>query len=792
VSRILRRLLDPAYLYALDPGPLGQWRMLYVLWAAALVVGAGGAIWLRRRARGAARRRALLVTIGTCAAGAATLGLRLLTPWGAGLPDYARFLLLDAWTARVWPISATLIAAGSAGIAWLAGRRLPQWAQRHVDALSGALSADDAPLAWGASVAALAIHLVGLACLWRAAELSPWWAVPSLVALQLLPLLNRPRRVRPETLAPLLPAYCGAVAAIALDAWLEIDVTAYQAFLLPDPWSPWFDVPALVLAGVGYALWIQIGLIAKPWRKRARRSVLPLVIGAAVVIWLGATVAVHRTHGVTASDPYCYVQMAIDMAEQGTALHDFPLAGLARELGLPTWPTVHIGYQPPYVANRSPSMWPLGWSFLLVPIYWIGGLQAIYLAAPLMALLALIATWFTVGEALRTEGRARWAIAALTCALLATSPEGTERMLVPMADAAAQLFTTLTLWALLRSRRARPGVHGLLAGLSFGMAYLIRHPQLPLGVAALAAAWHTPWSDRRRAWRHRAALLGAFGVAAFAVALPDLWYHRTVFGGWLHSESTEWFLISGRNIARSAFSVLQQGLLRREELGFVALLVGVGVWVLWKRQRAASIVLGAGSGAVLAFHLLYEALRPRDLIAIFPVLYLCAAYGLVTAWRWARRQRSLVGALCMICCAVLLGARSWRGVSAPWRDDVVTFGHINASQRRALDALRQITPAEAVVGSMLNGGAIELYAGREAVHPAPWTDEELHTWIDALLARGLPFYVLDDGEEMVAVLARLQAGYEVRAVQMLDLPYFALGGGNLPRPAWLYRIEQRR
>ena len=39
--------------------------------------------------------------------------------------------------------------------------------------------------------------------------------------------------MRPETLAPLLPAYCGAAAAIALKRWLQIDVTAYQAFLLP-------------------------------------------------------------------------------------------------------------------------------------------------------------------------------------------------------------------------------------------------------------------------------------------------------------------------------------------------------------------------------------------------------------------------------------------------------------------------------------------------------------------------------------------------------------------------------
>ena len=92
---------------------------------------------------------------------------------------------------------------------------------------------------------------------------------------------------------------------------------------------------------------------------------------------------------------------------------------------------------------------------------------------------------------------------------------------------------------------------------------------------------------------------------------------------------------------------------------------------------------------------------------------------------------------------------------------------------------------------MLNGGAIELYAGRQAVHPAPWTDQELWTWVDGLRDEGRPFYIVDDGEEMAVVLARLQARYEVNEIATLDLAYFALGGGNLPRQVVLYRIGSR-
>ena len=155
-------------------------------------------------------------------------------------------------------------------------------------------------------------------------------------------------------------------------------------------------------------------------------------------------------------------------------------------------------------------------------------------------------------------------------------------------------------------------------------------------------------------------------------------------------------------------------------------------------------------------------------------------------------RRTLATAVCLLCCTMLLSVRSIRSLSMPWREDVITFGHVSAHQRQALETLRDVTSERAVIGSMLNGGAIELHAGRQAVHPAPWTQKELYVWVDALLAQERPFYVLDDGQEMPAVVAYLRDRYAVRPVRVLDLPYFALGGGNLPRLAVLYRVEQAR
>ncbi len=804
VMSLLRRLLDPAYLYAIDPGPLGPWKWFYLVWGMALAAGTVGAWWRGRRARlepgvpvqtpGVPRGRALRrVAAWAFAFGLGTLLLRIVAPRISFVPQYARYLILDVWTARVWPLSATVLGLLALGGADLAPRRWPHLVARQVKALTGGLSPDDPPLPAWVQAVLVSVHLGGLGCLWILGGHAAWWAIPSLLVLSLLPLAVRPRRPRLETLAPLLPAYLGAVVSLLLQRRLGIEISEYQGTTFPDPWSPWFNVPALAIAGAGYGLWIQLRLLASRWRAVVRDRVLPATVGLLLVAWFTGTVLVHRTHGVTASDPYSYTQMAIDLAETGSPLHAFPLAGIARSLGLPTWPAVHVGYHPPTSDVRSPTMWPIGWPLLMVPFYVLGGLTALYFAAPLLQALSLVVTWLVANEALRGEVRAeRWAVATGTCLLVATSPEGAERMLVPMADAAAQLFTMLTLWLLLRAlsaRRARPAWYGLWAGISFGMAYLIRHPQLPLGAAAVAAAWFVPVGERRVAWRQRAALLFPFLGAALLVALPDLIYHRVVFGGWLHTESSEWFLISARNVGSSLAGVLEQGVLRREELGYLVPFLGVGVWRLWHRQHAPLVILGSGAISVFAFHLAYEALRPRDLIAILPVAYLCAAAGILATWRWARRRQTLLAALCVLCSVVLLGVRSWYTLAMPWRDDVVTFGQVSAGQRAALERLQSLTPEDAVIGSMLNGGAIELHARRGAVHPAPWSKDELYVWVDALLAEGRPFYVLDDGEEMAPVLRNLGERYRLRSVTTLELPYFALGGGNLPRPATLYSVE---
>ena len=75
---------------------------------------------------------------------------------------------------------------------------------------------------------------------------------------------------------------------------------------------------------------------------------------------------------------------------------------------------------------------------LLAAGYRLLGETGLYVTTPIVALLALAATWALVQEVLRDEPRSvRYLTGALTVALLATSPEYVDRLLVPMADAGA-------------------------------------------------------------------------------------------------------------------------------------------------------------------------------------------------------------------------------------------------------------------------------------------------------------------------------------------------------------------
>jgi hypothetical protein len=77
-----------------------------------------------------------------------------------------------------------------------------------------------------------------------------------------------------------------------------------------------------------------------------------------------------------------------------------------------------------------------------------------------------------------------------------------------------------------------------------------------------------------------------------------------------------------------------------------------------------------------------------------------------------------------------------------------------------------------VVGSSLNGGPIDLYAGREAFRPAFWTEEELDVFFKEMFRDGRAVYILDDGEGLHPSLEHAKTHYKVVPLLHLSVPLF--------------------
>ena len=607
--------------------------------------------------------------------------------------------------------------------------------------------------------------------------------------------------LRAEVLVPLLLPM-----AASLGRWLgrnlcRIQVDNYVGYPYADLLSPWFDGQAMLYAGLvataltTAALWARALRRTRGWPRGWRnrpQTHLGQAIGMGLLAlglgWYVAMAAKHLSHGATGSDPLCYLQMAIDLADTGTALHRFPLAELAYRTDLPAWPLVPVGYHPPRPDGWSATVWSIGWPLLLAPWYRLGSEGALLLATPTMVVLASFFTWVCARSLWPEQA---WLVGGLAAWLLLTSREVVWRSLVPLADGAAMALVALALAALLRARQRepwpqgqdpRPGRHTTLAwsavaGLAIGMAYFVRHPLLPLLLASLPLLM-----DGRRAFRWRAAQVLTLGCAALLVALPDLQYHADAMGSPWIPESPESDLLSWRYMGSGLGLLLDQGLLSRHELGFVFPLILYGLWLQLRQpaERSQATIMVLGFAGMLLFGLAYRALRLRDLLALFPFLALWAGRGLSGLWAHANRpgQGLLVcRAALLLLLWVALGARSSWTLQRLQDPAITTFGYLSAPQRRAYDQLAVLVPENAVLACGLGAGALAHYTGRDTVRPASWSADQFRRLADLLSQNDRPLYAVQDGAEMAEWLERARAGgHSFVSIGTLNLPTFAAWG----------------
>lgn len=586
-------------------------------------------------------------------------------------------------------------------------------------------------------------------------------------------------------LAPLIFAYSVLAARVFLVRVMHGAVGGYFDYELPEWGLIFLHVGAATVASAAYTTLIGASLVLRSRRQVALLAASSLT--AVTLVWSMGVYLGSRTFGTTASDPYTYVQMGIDLARNGTAVHNFPLFPEFATAKIVWYPLIHVGYRLPMDQQGDAiSVFPIGGSFVYAAVYRILGEAAIYYVNPLLTLAASIAAGLLAWELTRDDDCAiRLFTSSCTFAIVATANQQVVWAGVTMVDTQAELLSVLCLYFALRMRHDKSVWPPILSGASLGAAYWVRHTQIVLAVSLVILFWASSGSLRGRL---RALFLSS--AAASALAFGDLWYHQTYLGGWLHPESEELALFSMGAIASSAWSLFLQAF-SANEFGWLAPFLIFGVVQFVRRRRVESAALFAWLIAILALHLPYAAVRLRDLLPEFPAVAFLTAFGicaLAANLLSSRRFRWAAGAA-LFGCLELSILRSWNTLPKVVQPAQPAFGYMTTGQRASFDRLAAITPVGSLIGSTLNDGAIELYSGRNSFRPDGWNRAERREFLKVVRMDRLQVYLLEDGHSMDVVLNDLRDDMSVTRVATLDVPVF--GEGQIADPGALWEIAEK-
>ncbi len=618
---------------------------------------------------------------------------------------------------------------------------LRELADRHRSALALDLHLEVRSLPLPHVIALGAFHLLGLLAIVRLTHQPLWLALIPVLLIQPLAISLRLKKPYPlpESLAPFFFAYGVLVLRVLIAVVARILGLTSGSLVVPEPWGSILNLNIATGLCAVWALMAQAGPTTEAFGRRAQPTrILGVTLAVVTLGWAAVAYLAVRTQGVTGSDPYAYVQMAVDIARHGTALHIFPLAPRVAGWGLPAWPVVPVGYTPPDPGTGvAATVWPPGYSALLAIGYEMVGEAALYTLTPLLGLAVLVVLWWLCLEVLRTwENGWRFVAAGIALFVLATSYEQVDRLSVPMADIPAQLFTILTVYFALRAVRGKSVLFAGLTGACLGAAFAMRYTQVLLGLSILFL-WAIFFYQRRTRSRRTIVLsVASFAVAAWLIAFPILGYHQLAFGGPFRVGGTaELALFGWEHVPRTLMSVTSSFLIPHEFLYLAPFMIW-GAIQMWRRARIAAIALLAWLVVIVSFHLPYPALRVRDLLSVLPVLAIWTGVGVADVLsRVSRVQRISRPAwrkgVQIVVLGLIIAALWGRSQVVLWlpvhAKDFYTFGYLRAEQRAAFDTLAELTPSDGIVAASLNGGAVTLYANRDIVRPAYWSEGE---WLD--------------------------------------------------------------
>jgi Dolichyl-phosphate-mannose-protein mannosyltransferase len=521
--------------------------------------------------------------------------------------------------------------------------------------------------------------------------------------------------------------------------------------------SPLNPIVFALVAGAGWMLAArgQNQLLAADLRAVAA-PVLAGILGV-VVVTIGFTYGALVAGG---SDAYGYVSQA-DAWAAGTFRFDEPLirefAGRVDRNAF-----VPLGYRAVDEAGTVVPMYPPGLPIVMSVFHRLGGREAVFYVVPLLAGLAVVAT-YVMG--LRLGGKA---IGLAGAALLATSPAFLYQLTAaPMSDVPVTAWWALALALVLVDHLAA----ALFSGFAVSLAILTRPNLAPLAVIPVAALIWEGLRDRaslRRAVT-RAATYSA-GVIPGCVLIGMLyaaWYGSPFTSGYGSIDSIYHWTNAWPNLARyPAWTAESQTPL--VALAFAAPMLVSRVARAGRIASQARVIAWAWVGfivLVLASYLLYEAFNAwwflRFMLPAFPPLLVLTSVSIVALSQ--RLSRVVIP-------SALVAVMMWHGIV--YAIDHQAFSARSERKYAAVaDYVSRRLPRNAALLSMQHSGSIRYYSGRATVRFDHIAQAQLESTLAALTDAGYRPYILVEPWE-VPEFRKRYAGYS--PLSSLDWPPVAV------------------
>ena len=481
----------------------------------------------------------------------------------------------------------------------------------------------------------------------------------------------------------------------------------------------------------------------------------------------GIVAAVFATGSASGADASGYLSEAAHWAS-GQIFHRDALAAV---VGGDPWLTSPLGWRPSPLAGLQSPTYPPGLPLLMAVPHALGGTAA---AAFVVSVSAALAIWATGWLAMSLAGGVAGIVAAIA---LAAGPVFLFQSIQPMSDVPVTA-AWMVMWVLLVTPRwPRTSTtkdaedtenisHVGAAGVACAIAVLIRPNLAPLAaVPLLLIGWHL-----RRAI--------VFSIPVALAGLMLMWLQWQWYGSPLRSGyGTAGELFALANIGANASRYLRWVF----DTSPALLLAPIGLVLAWRHPATKALVVFAA--LVASAYLVYAVFDEWSYLRfLLPSLAVAAAFLGVAAATVLRRVPVPARVASVLAVVLVLTAH---GVSQARA--LGTF-RLADQQRRVSQVsayLASTLPAEAVIISGEQSGALRYYTGRSILRWDAASSDSLAAALSTLNAAGRPVVIALDAWENDPFRAKFNA---VASVSLEWPPAFEAGTSHRTR---VWRLRDR-